>query len=187
MENNLGINTIKTPEKINVNVELATEKDWETYKKLRLLAIDSDTEGVFGPTKVQIDLAKTDDDWKRDLAPRDDMFVVLSRNGSEEIGMGIAGRVTDSDEMWYMGSSFTKKEYRRQGAGKKNLSKRLNEIIKRGGTIAVGGIKIGNEESMETLKSLGFEKYSEDKTWIYMQLDLTDQKTIQKINGILNS
>ena len=166
-------------EQLDIKVKLATEKDWEAYKELRLLAITASDKEIMGSTPEQIieEQARSEQDWKDDLSS-EEMFVVLARNGSEAIGMSLARQKDDITGLWYMGSAYIKEgdDFRGKGIGKKMFRTRLDEIKRRGGKKVFLGIKKNNERSIHVAKSFGFIQIdkSEDNLddGYYLELEL---------------
>ena len=148
-------------EQLDIKVEIATEKDWEAYKKLRLLAITKDKEIMGGTTPEQIieEQARNEGEWKKDLSSKD-MFVVLSWNGSEAIGMGRAREKDEIEGLWYMDSGYVKEDgdFRNKGIGKGIFKARLDEIKKRGGKKVFLGILANNTPSIRVAESFGCKK-----------------------------
>lgn len=195
-------------EKLFIKVDIATEKDWETCRDLRLEAIDSPDAEMFGFTSGQEkseenkakEIAKTEGDWKKELSDPD-MFMVLARNGSEAVGMARAFKKTEN--WWHMGWIYTKENFRRKGFGKMMTAKRLDEIKKRGPNVNLVTvfIKVGNEKSIKNCRSFGFEKVdfsskefsqelkleTQKHFFEIFKLDLNNSAVIKKIDEILNA
>jgi RimJ/RimL family protein N-acetyltransferase len=167
-------------EQLDIKTELATEKDWEAYKELRLLALSGKDKEIMGSTPQQIikEKAKSEQEWKKDLSS-DDMFVVLSWNGSNAIGMGRAMKKDEDTELWYMDSGYVKEygDFRNKGIGKGIFKARLDEIKKRGGKKVFLGIKSNNAPSIHVAESFGFKKVDKDEDssdkGYYFELNLT--------------
>lgn len=173
-----GSNLIHKNEQLDIKVELATEKDWEVYKELRLLAISGKDKEIMGSTPEQIvkENARSEQEWKKDLSS-DDMFIVLSWNGSNAVGMGRAMEKDEDTELWYMDSGYVRKDedFRNKGIGKGIFKARLDEIKKRGGKKVFLGIKSNNAPSIHVAESFGFKKVYElsDDEGYHFELDLT--------------
>lgn len=147
-------------EQLDIKVELATEKDWEVYKELKLLAISGKDKEMMGSTPEQIikEQAKSEQEWKEDLS-RDDMFIVLAWNGSEGVGMARAMEKDEETELWYIDSLYIKEEkLRNKDIGKKIYTFILEEIKKRGGKKVFLGIRSENASSIHVAESFGFKK-----------------------------
>jgi len=160
-------------------VELATEKDWKTYKELKLLSISGNDKEMMGSTPEQIIELQTrsEQDWKKDLSSQE-MFVVLSRKGSNAIGMAHAIKKDEDTGLWHIDSLYVKEEnLRNKGVGKNIYTAILEEIIKRGGKKVFLGIKSNNPASIHLAESFGFKKIDKDEdlsdNGYYFELDLT--------------
>ena len=177
----MGENYLKYKnEQLDIKVELATEKDWEAYKELRLLAIVGKDKELMGSTPEQIikEKSRSEEEWKKDLSSQE-MFVVLSWNGSNAIGMGRAMEKDGVEKLWYMDSGYVKEgeDLRNRGIGKGIFKARLDEIIKRSGKKVFLGIKSNNAPSIHVAESFGFKKVDKDEDssdgGYYFELDLT--------------
>lgn len=163
-------------EQLDIKVEIATEKDWEAYKKLRLLAVSGKDKEIMGFTPEQIikEQAKSEEELKKDLSSQD-IFVVLAWNGSNAIGMGRAMEKDEDIKLWYMDSGYVKdgESFRNKGIGKKIFRTRLDEIKKRGGKKVFLGIMFNNEPSIHVAESFGCKKIdglSDDKYHFELEL-----------------
>jgi hypothetical protein len=169
-----------TSEKLDLKIEVAKEEDWEQYKNLRLIAMTSEDKEMLGstPELVEKARARTDQEWKDDITAKN-MFVMLSKNGSEAIGMGIAADDLENG-IWRMGSGFVKPEFRNtpERVGRNMFAARLEEIKKRGGKKVMIGVKAVNATSIHIAESFGFKKREEDASekGYWMVLDLTETK-----------
>jgi ribosomal protein S18 acetylase RimI-like enzyme len=172
-------------EKLALKIEIALEKDWESYKNLRLEAINGADKDMFGPKAAARDREKTDEEWQDDLVPQENKFTVLSWAGSLPVGMG-AAREKEETGFWHVGSDYVKPEHR-GGTGRKILAFRLKEIINRGGKKVEAGIKPGNRPSMRLYESIGFNEAGVNGGWQMVEIDLTDPEVISRIDGILNA
>lgn len=177
-------------EKLTVRVEIATEKDWKAYKDLKLEAYTGPDKEMFGANSLKIakQLARTDQSWKRDLFSND-MFVVLSWESSEAIGMGIAekrDRIVRGG--WHINSGYVKEGFRGRNIQSKMIAKRLEEIINRGGEKVTLAVKAVNLASIHNAESLGFKKVEKgsSENGFFMELDLTNEEVIKKINEVLD-
>ncbi|HUC88431.1 MAG TPA: hypothetical protein VMR49_00150 [Candidatus Paceibacterota bacterium] len=89
--------TTKPDNQVNVNnerlhliTEIATEKDWEDYKKIRLEAIEKEPMAFYvTKNNKEKEYNKSDEEWKTDLA-NTDAFTALSRNYNVPVGMAQA-------------------------------------------------------------------------------------------------
>ena len=157
-------------EKINcqIRIEIATPKDLEVCKKLRLFAIK--TEKAFGVNKKQIKKteAKTQKEWQ-EFFFGEGMFTVLVWKESLPIGIGrVMRRIKKED--WFLCSGFILKEFRGQGIGKKMFKFRLDEIKRRGGGRKVRvGMSKKNKRSFHIAQTFGFKKLNKFK-----QLNVTN-------------
>lgn len=187
-----------TSEKLDVKIELATPDDWESYKELRILAITGKEKRMFGSTPKQIAIAKakSEQEWKEDLSS-DDMFVMLSKNGFEAVGMGWAKKWGKKEEerIWHMGSGYTKDDFRGKGFGIKNFASRLKNIIELGGKKVTMGVRAENKTSIGIAENFYFKtddtipiklKKFFKISGFSMELDLTNPEVIKKIDEVLN-
>jgi len=185
-------------EKLDIRVEIATEKDWEACRDLRMNAIDSSDAEMLGFTsgeeksekkKLQ-EKIKTEADWKKELSSLD-IFWVLSWEGSQVVGQGLAKKREEQKD-WWMGSGYIKNEedFRGKGIGKKMFAVRLNEIKKRGGEKVRMGVKAANHTSIHIAELFGFKKVVEDSDDIGFLMELknvNDLAVIKKIDEVLNA
>ena len=171
-----------TPEKFNFKVAVATEKDWETCKNLRELAITGDDAKMFNanPESVAFEKQKTEEQWRKDLSS-DTVFYVLAHNGSDAVGMGRATQIVSMGEgVWGMYGGFVKPEFRGNHIAQTMFATRINEIQKRGGKFVITFIRTDNEKPLNLVKKFGFEKYGENPVdapeFQEMGLDLSESK-----------
>ena len=168
-------------EQLDIKVEIATPENWEAYKELMFDAITGDKKEMFRstPEKVTIVQNKKENEWKADLS-NDNMFIVLSWNGSEAVGMGSARKKDETQGLWNMSHGYVKKDFRNKDIGNKMFKARLDEIIKRGGKKVFLGIEANNENSIHIAEKFGFKKIikPEDSpgSGHYMELDLTTKR-----------
>jgi ribosomal protein S18 acetylase RimI-like enzyme len=160
------------PEKLHVETRMAGPEDWEAYKKIRLEAITGEDAGMFGPKGVARDKTKSDQEWQKDLSQSENMFTVLSWNGSEVISLGNA-RKKEEKGFWHMGSAYVKPEFR-GGNGRKMLEFIIQEIINRGGSKIEVGVRPDNERSIRLCESLGFKKVGMSDGWQMLELSLVE-------------
>ena len=172
-------------------VEVAKPEDWEKYRDLRIQAITGTDKDMYRitsfPERVEKIKNRTEAEWKNDLSGPD-IFVVLSWNGSDPIGMGLARKT--EEKSWHMGAGYTKENFRGMGVGKKMFAKRLDEIRRRGGTKVTVGAKMINTRSIHISESFGFKRVDKDTHPSHyeeclMELDLTDSEVILKISEAL--
>jgi ribosomal protein S18 acetylase RimI-like enzyme len=166
-------------EKLAIRVEIATEKDWEAYKKIRLEAYTGPDGGMFGatPGKIEKEQMRSAEDWKNDLS-RDDVFVVLSWSGQEAVGMGVAEKKNEQEKFWHIRSGYVKENFRGQDIQKKMITKRLEEIRRRGGRKVQLAVKTANTISIHNAELFGFKKVDRGASaeGFFMELDLEPQK-----------
>jgi ribosomal protein S18 acetylase RimI-like enzyme len=183
-------------EKPDVRIEIATEKDWEVYRDLRLEAIDSADAEMLGFTpgereseeKKITEKKKTEADWRKDLS-NPDIFISLSLEGADVVGMGSA-RKREKEKDWYMGSGYIKKNFRGRGIGEKMFAARLNEIRIRSGEKVTIGVKASNARSIHIAELFGFKKvksYSSILGFSMELKDVNDPVVIDKISEILHA
>src|SRR3989338_1354503 len=184
----------KKQEKIEVRIEIATEKDWQAYKEIRLEAIKGKDAAMFGGHDKERDKVKPDDEWREDLALHEDRFIILSWVGSRAAGMGRADEIKDKKGVWSMGQGYVRDEFRGENIGKKILAARLAEIKKRGGVKVITAMFHGNERPMHIAGLFGFKKIGTLRQLVRgrdltplklrrMELDLTDPEVIKKIDA----
>ncbi len=158
-------------EQSDIKMEVAKPENWEAYKELRLLAIGKTKSG---PDDEQIieEEARSKEEWQKDLSG-ENKFLMLSWNGTEAIGMGLAEE-KDEKGVWKMWSGYVKPEFR-GGVGKRMFEARLNEIRRRGGKKVTLYVKSENKRSIHIAESFGFKKMGTgaSKDLYLLQLDLT--------------
>lgn len=190
-------NPFKNKEKLAIKIEIATEKDWEACKDIRLEAITSEDADMFAITseKVKKEQGKNENDWRKDLQ-RDDLFVVLSWNGSQAVGINLV--LKKKEEVWHAEFGYVKKEFRSQGIHTKMLARDLSEIIKKGGKKVTGNVLADNVASLNVCEKFGFKKINDqlekvvlesgtEHDFFRMELDLTNPEVIKKIDNVLNA
>jgi ribosomal protein S18 acetylase RimI-like enzyme len=182
----------KNQEQLEVRVEIASKKDAQAYKTIRIKSLKSEEGIMLGVTPEMLQKAenRTDEEWEKDLTS-DSMFVVLAWKGSETIGIGMA--IEREPQIWHMRAQYVEGGLRNEGTGKKLSAVRLKEIIKRGGIKVDLGVKADNATSIHIAESFGFEKVEEDSSpeGFYMELDLSDPvvsgNVLKKVKDILNA
>jgi|GEM_PF-2897616 len=182
-------------EQLALRVEVATPRDWQAYKKIRLHAIRTDAEMLgISMRDARGEVMRGDEEWKRILARPDYHLVVLSWNGNEPVGMGVAVNngifyYPNDKNTWELGSDYVRKEFRGQNLQRKMIAFRLKEIINQGGTKVLFHVLANNRWSIPNAEHFGFSKMKErlgDKDY-FMQLDLTDPLLKEKINAVLDA
>src|SRR3989344_5023826 len=78
-------------EQLDARIELATEKDWEEVKRIRLESISGEDAEKMGRDFAK-DMQRTDEEWKA-LLKDPEILIFLARVGNEVVGMGSAARV----------------------------------------------------------------------------------------------
>lgn len=183
-------------EKLKIEVRMAGPDDWQTYKDLRLEAINSKDSEMFGFTpgdlsdnkRKAVEASKTEKDWREDLA-KSNFFVFLVFQGSIAIGMGIAKYRGEQGD-WYMASGYIKEGFRNKGIGKKLFATRLSKIKEMHGKKVTLAVKAINTRSIHVAEYFGFKKIAEDtsNTGFYMQLNnIYDPEVVSRINDALNA
>jgi L-amino acid N-acyltransferase YncA len=180
-----GIPGQENQEQLSVVVELATKKDWEAYKKLRLEAIGGKYQEVFGagPQKLEEESRRTPEEWQDDLS-REDMFVILAWDKEEPVGMARA--LEREKGIWRTQSGYVVEKLQNQHIGRKLFAARILEIKKRGAGKVSMMVEAENERSIHLNEKLGFRKTTDepqaDKTqdgkefrFYRMEMDLTDE------------
>ena len=154
----------QSPEKFEFQVSIATPDEWQDCKRVRELAITGDDAKMFNatPESVAYEQAKTEAEWKADLSS-DERFYVLSRNGSEAIGMGRATEIKSlGDGTWGAFGGYVRPEFRGKHVAQEMFVTRLREIQHRGGKFVITYVHQDNEKQMNMIKKFGFEKYGEN-------------------------
>lgn len=146
----------ETKENFTVRVETATPKDWEAYKKLRLMAITGKDTEMLDSTSVKRDLKKSDEDWQKDLAESNDSYWKMAWTGNEAVGMAQA--INRGSGVWHLVSVYSREDLRGKGIGKKLYIAHIDEIRKRGGLKIITGIKYRNARALGLALSFGFKK-----------------------------
>ncbi len=170
----------KSQEGLDVKIEMATEKDWQEVKDLRLESILGESAQFLAPPPdmLKAELEKRDQEWQSELTPREDMFTVLARIGNEAVGIGRAIKEKDEKDAWRIRWMYVKPKFRNKGIQKKVIDARIKEIKKRGGKKAIA--IISNPISIQNAKSSGFklsilEKIKGKKHGFYrLEKDLTE-------------
>ena len=170
--NPLGLNNPKpiipdapkyTEEQLVIRVEIATEKDWEAYKKIRLSALEHNAYES-APKKLAKRLEeerhKSPEKWQKDLRTMNSI-VILAWNGSEPVGMARA--VRHSKEWWNLQQAYVKEEFQ-EGAGKKiwgigrrMFDGRLDAIERRGGSWVTLLVLKNKEDLIRKYERRGFK------------------------------
>lgn len=183
------INKKENQENLLCELSLATIKDWEVYKELRLEAISGKYQDIFGsdPAQVEKESKRTPQEWQDDLSS-EDMFVVLAWNKNMPIGMAKASR--KENEIWKTQSGYVKEEYQDQGVGQKLFAFRILEMEKRGAKQVIMMVEASNDKSIKLNEKLGFRKTTKepqfnkmkdgrDLNFFKMEMDLTEDVVIQ--------
>jgi ribosomal protein S18 acetylase RimI-like enzyme len=146
-------------EKLDIKTQIAKEKDWEGYKKLKILEMTEEGKEMHDFSQKKLDILNnmTEEEWKKELS-RKDMFVVLARNDSDPVGISCA--TENKRGFWVFSDLHVRKEFRNKGVGKKMFLERLNEVKNRGGKKIMLAVKINNEASIHLAESFGFKKIS---------------------------
>ncbi len=137
-----------------IRVNLASEDDWQDYKKMRLAAITSKDAKMFG-FNLKKEMEMSEEDW-RELS-RGNKFVVLAWCGTESIGVGFANENAEKNYWWFR-SGYVFDEYQRKGIGRRIFKSRLEEVKKRGGKKIRLGLNGCNDRSYNLAQSYGFKK-----------------------------
>ena len=171
-------------EKLAIKVEIATEKDWEAYKQLKLMAITGKDKKMLGISSGQIkrEQNRTEKEWRQDFYG-ENKVVVLAKNDFEVVGMGLA-RKRQEDGTWHMFFGYVRENFRNRGIGQRMFASRLNEIRKRGGKRVTIAVEDKNIISIHLAESFGFKK----DVGFFMRLeDVNDPIVVKKINEVLNA
>ncbi|MDD5720874.1 MAG: GNAT family N-acetyltransferase [Candidatus Pacebacteria bacterium] len=161
-------NPLKNKEKLALKIEIATEKDWEEYKKIRCEAIDTDPEGSgkYFKDEARVERNQTDNEWKEDLGKS---IIVLARNGSEVIGIIKGVKSPNSDELrvWRINSVFLKPNFRKSVIGENIAERMLKTILdeeKRKGAEKVRlWVLVSRGAAIKLYEKFGFEKLDEER------------------------
>ena len=163
-------------EKLDVRVEIATEKDWETYKAIHLLAINGKDAEMFGITLGNIEKkreeAENNQKYKEDLE-NNEVIVFLLWQGNESIGI-IRAKKREEEGVWYLSYAYVKEDSRGKAFSRKIFSEILNEIKKQGAIKVLMGVKVKNKKMIRLATLLGFKKVEADSSdeGFYMELYL---------------
>jgi ribosomal protein S18 acetylase RimI-like enzyme len=161
--------TKNKPEQLDIKLELATEKDWEAYRDMRISAITGASSKMFGPITVEEDKAKDEAGWKADLSTADKK-VLLAWQGSEPIGIIILK--DKKDGLWDIGGGYTAPESRGAVFARQAMAKILEEIRKSGGTKARIVTREGNNDIIKLSQLLGFKFVKVEHGWHFTEIDL---------------
>lgn len=174
-------------ENLDIKVEIASEKDWEDYKRIRVEAIEKDPE-VFGRYFKQdapVERDRSDQEWKDDIK---DSIIVLSRNGSEVIGV-VKG--AQEGGIWKIHSVYLNKDFQKRGIASQMLKIVLDEERKRGAKRVRLWVLSERKEPIKLYEKFGFKKVNPIRAlpmadynpkyfteWQIMELDFpeTDKK-----------
>ena len=179
-------------ERLAVKIEIARPEDWKKYKEIWLQAIKSPEREMFASTYelIREEEKRVDEEWQGDIFKgdklRSDMFVLLSWKDFEVVGMNRAEE--EEPGVWYLSSAYVKPEFR-GGLGTRMFATRLKEILKRGGRKVTGAVKKNNLRNIHIAEKFGFKIVGETGSGqgYLIELDLTDEKVIKKIDDVLNA
>jgi GNAT superfamily N-acetyltransferase len=162
----------KNQESATIKIEIATAKDWERYKDIRLEALTVNPE-AFGST-LESTSKRTTEEWQLSLSRKDVFMVLASINESLKGAKSIAGaRITEDG--WLLIAVYTRPDSRGQGLSEKVLNTVLEEVKRRGGDkVSLYVTRKPEQESARKLyKKIGFSEVEEkDKDNIFMVKDL---------------
>ena len=178
-----------------VIIEIATKKDWEAYKKLRLEAITGKYQEFFGagPQTVEEESRRTQEEWQDDLS-RENMFVTLAWNGKEPVGMARA--LEREKGIWRTQSGYVTEELQGKYIGRKLFAARILEMKKRGAEKVSMMVEAENERSIHLNEKMGFRKTTvepqvgttrdgKEFKFYKMEVDLTNE-VIKQAEEVLN-
>lgn len=161
MNENSFENKPEQREQIKVEVKVATQDDWETYRNIRADALKNDP-GAFDSKLGQDKLALGPDDLLRD-----DKFFVLAKVDSSPTGVkGMAGAVKEKEGVWRLVAVYTRSDFRGQGISTKVITEVLSEISYRNPDLKEVKVTLNvrnnkaQESAIGLYKKLGFSKES---------------------------
>lgn len=186
-----------------VSIDIATEKDWEYYRDLKLKFIaNEEDKNMLGITEVKIvewkENSENPDFWKKEIKPDNLKFVLLAfeepedgqvKEKREALGT-ISAKSTSEKGVWYIYSSYVRSDIRRKGLGEAILATCLDEIELRGGDRASMLVNIENEKQLSLISKFYFRIDKDRKIFrdeSSFSTDLTDERVIKKINEVLNA
>jgi GNAT superfamily N-acetyltransferase len=182
-------------EKQPIKVEIATAKDWEECRKMRLKEIGGEDSEMFGHItenvlKREKDVSK--EEWENNLNSPDQIFILL-KSSSNSVGFGHA--ISKGDGLWRLRWDFVERDFRGQSFQEKIIAARLKEILKRGGREAEAGFIAWNKKSLDNYKAFGFEiskvdmkdskELSPESYGYTAKVDLLNPAVIKKVNGFV--
>lgn len=173
----LNEKTQSRQENLDVSVEIALPKDWETYKNLRVLSLSGEDKDMMG-SNLKKEEAKTREEWIEDII-NEGSFVYIARNKQEAIGIGHG--VHYENDNWILDSLYIVKSSQEGGIGRQLVNNLIQEVKKRNGKRIFVFIKKGNIRSLKLVNSLGFK---ESKFFSKMNLkraigDMTNYKMLE--------
>ncbi len=184
-------------------IDVATEKDWEAYRDLKLeCAASQEDKKMLGITGMKTmewnENSENADFWKKEIKPDNLKFVLLAfeepedgqvKEKREALGT-ISAKSTSEKGVWYIYSSYVRSDIRRKGLGEAILATCLDEIELRGGDKATMLVNIENEKQLSLISKFYFRIDKDRKIFrdeSSFSTDLTDERVIKKINEVLNA
>jgi hypothetical protein len=184
-------------ERLHIEIRVAGPEDWEAYKQIRTIAVNSKDANFLNTIEVVKDKIRNtvndNEKWKKDLN-RDDFFVFLAWSQNNVVGMGYA--VDQGKGIWRLGGGYVLDNFRGIHVGRKMWTARIREIQKRGGLKVVTGIKYKNKKTQNLAQSIDFQEVDfltrvmRTKSIITplifqgFELDLTDPKVIKHLEEV---
>ena len=183
----------------NFKTELAIPDEWEECHKFRFKSLSEDDACMFTDNPeamLQIESKTGEKEWRGEISSPNS-FVVLSKKGTEVVGMGRAKKRDLGDHIWALRTDYVFKEHRKQGIAREIFAIRFKEILKRGGKKVCAFIRDDNPGSFRNAEFFGCQKLDkkrgkakynleEGDVWSAWELDLTNPELINKINEVLN-
>jgi ribosomal protein S18 acetylase RimI-like enzyme len=155
---------------ILVDINIATEKDWEFYRDLKLKSIANEQDKkMLGITDNKIKEWNENRDnpeyWKNELQPNNTKFILLAfdepekgekKDKKEALGT-ISAKTTTEEGLWYIYASYVRSDIRGKGLGEAILATCLDEIELRGGYRASMLVNIENEKQLGLISKFYFK------------------------------
>jgi|GEM_PF-5452811 len=182
-------------EKLEVKIEIATEKDLEAIKTLWLSAAkDKKDASLLGLSLQKEETNINSLEFKKNLFNYD-RFVVLAKNGSEVIGASVL-RWEREAGFWRISYAYVKPDFRGE-VGLKMLFVGLNKLLDENAKNVTFVVKRKNQKMIKFAKRISAVKLH--PVWVdkdrneagkfgyLMELDLTNPEVVKKLKRVSNA
>lgn len=168
-------------ERLQLTTEIATEKDWEDYKKIRLEAIDKEPMAFYvTKSSKEKEYNRTDEEWKADLLNMNN-FVALSKDKSVPVGMAQAISRNENPDQWHIRGVYLNNDFRGGGFGKDIMNLILDEIKKRGGKKITLNVMDTQEIARKIYEKLDFKITKKFKSEIIDDIEYPSGQWMEKV------